>query len=175
MARAFSRRERNVVITGGIFLVCFVTYWFVLVPEREELASLQAAVRAKTEEYKEIQKIEAQHNLLKRESAQIVQKILQRRKDFDLSAFVAKTENDQNFTRERAFPPNRTTYGKFEKSACRFRYKDKALHQIVAFLKEIEKPENVITVELLTINPASTSDPSRLGLEIRLATVVPVE
>jgi len=175
MARAFSRREWNVVITGGIFLVCFLMYWFVLVPQREELASLQAAVGAKEDDYKEIQKIEAQYNLLKRESDPIVRRILQRRKDFDLSAFVAETENKQNFTRDRAFPPDKTTYGKFEKNTCRFRYKDKALHQIVAFLKEIEKPENVVTVELLTINPSSTSDPSRLGLEIRLATVVPVK
>jgi len=175
VARAFSQRERNVIIAGGVFVICFLAYWFVLLPQKGELANVRARVRAMSDEYKEIRKIQGQYSRLKRETDPVMQRILRRRKDFDLSAFVAESENQQNFKRTREYPPSRDSHGNFDKTTARFRYDDKSLDQIVQFLKVIEEPENVITIGSLTITPKSTSDPSRLNLEFKLATVVPAK
>jgi len=174
MARGFSGRERRVIIAGGVFLVGFVGVWFVLRPARDNLDELKAAVRAMDKEYKEIQKIEAQHRILKEETDPVMQRILQRRKGFDISAFMAETEARLNFTRTRETPLRPTPYGDYEKRSSTFFYDDKTLDQIVQFLKEIEKPENVLGVEYVRIQP-KTTERSKLSLEIKLATVVPVK
>jgi len=173
MARALSQREKNVIIGAGIFLVCFVLYWFIILPKREDLRDLKESVEKLRAQHQEVERIRAQHNLLKKETDPVMQKILQRKKDFDLSAFVAETEKLQKITRNRETTLRPTTYGNFEKQTSVFTYEDNSLYQIVEFLKEIEKPENVISIESLTIRPKSAADPSRLNLEIRLATLVP--
>jgi len=172
MAREFSRRERNVIIAGGIIVVCFLTYSFALSPQREELRNLKGQVRSLSDEYDKIEKIEANYMRLKEEADPIVRKVLQRRKDFDLSTFVAETEKLQNFSRFRGNPPSTTAQGK---QTCSFSYQDKTLYQIVEFLKQIEKSEHVVGIELLKITPKSASDPSRLNVDIRLVTVVPAK
>jgi len=174
MKHRFSRRERNVIIAGGTFLIFFLVLWFVLQPTWGERSRLKQEVRRMTGEYEEIVRIERQYKLLKRETDPVMQKILQRRKDFDLSAFVAEKEDQLKFERLREFPPGRSTYGNFEKRTSRFRYESKALHQIAEYLTEMEKPENVISIETLRITP-NQSDRSQLSLDISLVTVVPVK
>jgi Tfp pilus assembly protein PilO len=172
MARALSRREKNVIIAGGIFLVCFLAYWFVLSPQRDKLKTLKSAVVGMTREYKEIQRIEAQYQRLKRQTDPIMYRVLQRPKNFDLSTFIAETERLQNFTRRQELSPRTVAYGKFEKQISSFRYEDKSLIQIVDFLRAIKKSENVIAIESLTITPHSPADPSRLNVNLKVATVV---
>jgi len=175
MARALSSREKNTIIAGGIFLFCFLVILFVLSPKKKELNELKASVRAMTNELEEIKKIEAQHNRLKGETDPVMQKILQRRKDFKLSGFVADTEDRLNFSRTREIPARTTTHGNFEKRGATYIYSNKTLRQIVGFLEEIEKPDNVIGIESLRITPKSTTQRSQLELYIKLFTVVRVE
>jgi hypothetical protein len=175
MARTLSGRERNIIIAGAMFVVCFLVVWFAVRPARDKLAELKAVVRSMTDQYKEIQRIEAQHRSLKRETEPVMQRILQRRKGFDLSAFMAETEARLNFARTRETPLGRTPYGDFEKRTSTFFYDDKSLDQVVGFLKELEKPENVIGVENVRVWIKSPTERSKLNLELRLATVVPVK
>ena len=137
----------------------------------KDLTTLKSVVRRRSEEYASIGRIEAQFKQVTRETDPVKNRIAQRG-SFDLSAFVATTERLQNFTRQRQTPPQSETYGDFEKVTSTFTYTDKTLTQIKDFLKEIEKPENVVSVEWGSILPASARDPSRLKLDIRLATVV---
>jgi len=170
MARAISHREKNIIIAGGIFLVCFLSYWFVIVPKREELKSLKDRVLRMTKEYEQIGSIEKQYNRLTSETESVKQRIGRRGTDFDLSAFVAEKEKQQNFTRTTQSPPHSEAYGDFEKQTSTFSYQNKSLDQIVEFLKQVEKPENVVSIEWLAFKPKPT-DPSQLSLDIRLATV----
>lgn len=174
MAGAFSARERNVVFAGGIFLICFLTYWFVLLPKRQELKNLKAAVRSMSDEYQEVRKIEAGYQRLKRESDPVMNRIVRRGKDFDFLDFVAKTEEAKGFANSGVVSHRAESYGNYEKRSSTFSYHDRGLQEIVGFLKEIENPNNVIAVESLTIRPRSSSDPSKLSLDLKLATVVPV-
>ncbi len=152
--------------------MCFLLLWFVLLPTKDKLSNLRATVNAMTKEYEETRKIQSQYNTLKRETDPVMKRILQRRKDFDLSAFVAETEQKQNFSRTREIPVRPTAYGDFEKRSSTFLYDDKSINQIVEFVTGIEKPENVIGIEFLRVTPKSASDRSHLKLEIKLATVV---
>ncbi len=174
MARAFSQREKSVIIAGGVFLICFLAYSFVIVPKRADLNYLKARVREMTSNYKEIRDIEGEYNRLKKDTDPILHGIQQRRADFDLSAFVAEVEKNQNFTRTRGNPPLQTPYGDFAKQSCGFSYQSKTLPEIVEFLKRIESPENVITIEWLIVRP-KTSDPHQMDFDVRLATVVPLK
>jgi hypothetical protein len=175
MAGKLSQRQTNVIIAGAVFVVCFLSYSFVLSPKRKELKDLKSVVLRLEQQHEEIGRIERQYNELKRDSDPLRERILQRQKGFDLSAFVATTERLQNFTRQRQTPPHSETYGNFEKHSSTFTDNDKTLPQIKDFLREIEKPENVVSVEWLAIVPANPRDPSRLKLDIRLATVVPAK
>jgi Tfp pilus assembly protein PilO len=175
MAEAISQRGRNVVIAGGIFLVCFLAYWFVLLPKRGDLSSLKSAVRSLTEEYKEIRKLEEEYRRLERETESVKYRIDRRGKDFELSAFVAATEATRNFERSRSSAPHSEPYGDFEKRSLTFSYQGKRLHEIVGFLEEIEDPKNVVSIESLTVSPRSRTSLSELNLNIRLSTVVRVK
>jgi hypothetical protein len=172
MARTFSRKERNVIIAGAIFLVCFLLVWFVLLPKRESLANLKSSVRAMQGELEELRTIESQYNRLTVETEPVMNRLDRRRKDFDLSAFVAETENRLNFIRTREIPLRPTTHGDFEKRSATFIYSDKTLRQIVEFLQEIENPDNVVGIETLRITPKSATERSLLELNVRLFTVV---
>ena len=174
MSKGISHRERNVIIAGAIFLVGFLSLYLVLGPEKDKLSALKATVRAMTKEYEDLRRIEAQHNLLKRETDPVMQRILRRKKDFELSSFVAATEGRLNFARVREVPSRRTPYGDFETQSSTFYYRDKKLHQIIQFIESIDQPENVISLESLRIKP-KTSDRSMLELDIKLATVVRVK
>jgi hypothetical protein len=174
MARALSARERNVIIGGGIFLICFLAFYFVVAPKRKELKVLKSQVAAMREEDKEIDRIERLHELLKRETDPVRHRIEQRRKDFDLVGFVDKTQAELNFGRVRQIPQRPATYGNSEKHASTFVYDGKSLAEIAEYLKRIEEPDKVISIEDFLLTPKSPSDPSRLNLRIRLATVVPI-
>ena len=172
MARTLSRKERNVIITGGIFLVGFLVVWFVLMPKRETLATLKSSVRAMRGELEELRKIESQYNRLKIETDPVMNRLDRRRKDFDLSAFVAETENRMNFTRAREIPSRPTTHGDFERRSATFIYSNKTLRQIVEFLQEVEKPDNVVGIETLRVTPKTATERSQFELYVKLFTVV---
>jgi Tfp pilus assembly protein PilO len=171
MSKGISRRERNVIIVGAVFLAGFLGLWFVLGPQREKLSALKTTVRAMNKEYEDLRRIEAQHNLLKRQTDPVMQRILRRKKDFELSSFVAATEGQLNFSRTREVPARQTPYGDFETQASTFYYRDKKLHQIIQFIETIDRPENVISLDSVRIKP-KTSDRSMLELDMKLATVV---
>lgn len=172
MPKKFSQRERNIIIAGGIFLVGFLVVWFVLLPKREALATLKSEVRDMREKLQELSKIESQYKRLTVETKPVMDRLDRRRKDFDLSAFVAETENRLNFTRAREIPSRPTTHGDFERRSATFIYSDKTLRQIVEFLQEIEKPDNVVGIETLRITPKSATERSLLELYVKLFTVV---
>ena len=172
MAKEFSQRERNIIVAGGIVLVAFLVVWFVLLPKREALGTLKAEVRDMQGKLGELRKIESQYNRLQTETAPVMNRLDRRRKDFDLSAFVAETENRMNFTRAREIPSRPTTHGDFEKRSATFIYSDKTLRQIVEFLQEIENPDNVVGIETLRITPKSATERSLLELYVKLFTVV---
>lgn len=174
MARHFSQREKNVFVAGAVFLICFLVGWFLVRPQWDELGRLKTEVQRMSSEYDQIRKIERQYNVLKRETDPVMHRILQRRKDFDLLSFVAETENKLNFGRMRHIPAPATAHGDFEKRSSSFLYRDKKLHEIVDFLKEIAKPENVVNIETLRITP-KTSDRSQLEMDVKLSTVVPTK
>ncbi len=175
MAHAMSSRERNTIIAGAGVLVCFLVIWFVLLPKREHLENLKAQVRAMSNELEEIKKIEAQYNRLSGETEPVMEKIQRRSKDFDLSAFAMETERKLNFSRTREIPARGTPYGKFEKRGSTYIYNDKTLRQIVEFIQQIEKPDNVVGIESLRITPKSTTQRSLLELYVKLFTVVEAE
>lgn len=175
MAGKLSQRQTNVIIAGAVFLACFLTYSFVLSKKMKDLKELKSVVVRLEQQYDEIGRIEKQYNRLKQETDPVKDRIERRGGEFDLSAFVSTTQRLQNFTRQRQTPPQSETYGNYEKHSSSFSYTDKTLAQIKDFLKEIEKPENVISVESLAVQPASRANPSRLKLDIRLATVVPLK
>ena len=94
------------------------------------------------------------------------------RRQFDLSAFVAETEERLNFTRTREIPSRPTTEGDFERQSATFIYTDKTLRQIAEFLQEIEKPDNVVGIETLRITPKNAAERSLLELYVKLFAVV---
>jgi hypothetical protein len=175
MPHAIGSREKNAIIGGAIFLIAFLLIWFALLPKRHSLNELKASVRAMTDELEEIGKIESQYNRLKIETDPVMNRIQQRRKDFNISSFVMETENRLNFSRTREIPARPTTYGNFEKRGATYIYSDKSLRQIMEFIGEIEKPENVVGIESLRITPKSTTQRSQLELYIKLFTVVQAE
>ena len=146
-------REKNILMAGGIVLVCILIANFIVEPYLEARKKLTGSIAAQEKALVEIRLLQETYGELKNEEGGIRERLQQRPQGFTLFNFLDRqTETAKIKANVKYMKPSTVdNEGEFSESIVEMKIEDIALGPLTKYLELIESESNVVSVRRLSI------------------------
>jgi len=150
-----SEREKNVLITGGVFLILFIAAQFFLLPAVEKKKTLAKMVLSRKSQLNEIYTLQNEYKQLTRVNTDENRLLSGRAKNFTLFAFLDTLAEKSGVKKNIAYMKPSSV--KLEKSSntlstVRVKLESLFLNDLVDFLYRIESSTNAVNIKSLSLS-----------------------
>jgi hypothetical protein len=154
MKRQLKKTERTALYVGGV-LFALILLWLVWInPMRTDIKSLTRRVSEKREKRREAVELKETYVRLRGDMNAYAEIITRREIGFSLSGYITKVEGDLNFPNQERRPETTRRIGtEFVKTSIGYKYVNKSLDEIIAFLYVMENPDNAIVIDSFNLIP----------------------
>lgn len=147
-----SRRDRMALIVGGIVVLATVVAFGLILPYQEALARLDSRIATRQKQVREVQALQQEYRILKRQLAQ-AQSRLDQSRGFSLFSFI-ESQTTQVATKENLvyMRPQQTAVREDRKEeSVEIKLEKLRLDQLVRFLYGIESADAYLQVKNLRV------------------------
>lgn len=154
------KREKQIVVAGLIFLVCFALFHFVVSPLLQARQQTHKALIHKKEELQKIHQLQADYHKLQNQSANVEERLQKRNPAFSLFSFVEEKASKAKVKQQinSMTPSTSEGEGSLQESRVDLKLERISTQQLVDFLKEIESTENIVVVKRISIQDNGKED-----------------
>jgi len=150
---SLDKREKMVLLGGGIFLLCFFALQLVILPLWEIRSSLQTSIERKGRELEKISRLKNEYQQLKLQEGGIEARIADRSSGFTLFTFLDKQATKAQVKKQIKYmkPSTEEGDGNLQESMVEMKLQKIALKSLVSYLKLVESEENVVSIRRISI------------------------
>jgi len=149
-----SRREKLALLAAGGFVTLFIVIQFIVFPLFDKKARLQRGIAVKTDAIVQMQRLQAEFDLLKAQTDQSKVRFDKRPQGFTLFSFLDQLAGQTGVKDNIAYmKPSKTAQksGPFSISSVEMKIQAVTLSQITQYLHKVETSPNMVTVKRLSI------------------------
>jgi len=167
-----SARDRTALGVGGTVLLFFVLFQFVLVPLAHRRQRLKSALIHRQQGVVRMEEMQARYRALNRQSDSLARRLEGRPPGFSLFSFLEKQAAATSVKKHIVSmkPSTPSEEGPFTQVMVEMKLRTLGLQQLVAFLKRVESPENLVAIRRLSIRENSRK-PGSLDVTVQVVTV----
>ncbi len=152
-----SKREKNILIAGAVFLVLFFIYTLGIAPVFEKRQTLNRALVEKQAGLEQIKALSLQYRSVSRLSDSQTQFMASRSKNFSLFSFIdlqaQQSGVKENVEYMKPFT-KKNEVSKYLEATVKVKLKEVYLKQLVDFLYRIESSQNGVSIISLSLTKA---------------------
>jgi general secretion pathway protein M len=165
------RREKLVIIAGGVAVVLLLFYRFGLSPAIERLRMLDRLVAIKERDLHQMKTLRETYLAQKRLMEEVNRSLAQRGQDFAIFSFLEDLANKTGIKNNIMYmKPAITTPGElFRESSVEMRLEGIALQQLTRYLYDIERAPQLLRVRRMHIKPRP-ANPDLLDVTFQVST-----
>jgi len=165
------RREKLVIIAGGVAVVLLLFYRFGLSPAIERLRMLDRLVAIKERDLHQMKTLRETYLAQKRLMEEVNRSLAQRGQDFAIFSFLEDLANKTGIKNNIMYmKPALTTPGElFRESSVEMRLEGIALQQLTRYLYDIERAPQLLRVRRMHIKPRP-ANPDLLDVTFQVST-----
>jgi general secretion pathway protein M len=165
------RREKLVIIAGGVAVVLLLFYRFGLSPAIERLRMLDRLVAIKERDLHQMKTLRETYLAQKRLMEEVHRSLAQRGQDFAIFSFLEDLANKTGIKNNIMYmKPAITTPGElFRESSVEMRLEGIALQQLTRYLYDIERAPQLLRVRRMHIKPRP-ANPDLLDVTFQVST-----
>jgi general secretion pathway protein M len=169
-----AKREKNILIGGGIFLFLLLFYNFAIAPLRERIEILEGKIQGREEDRREIIKLRDDYLAFRRDLKLVEEGLATRGEGFSLFSFlegltVETGIKDRLVSME---PRERHVSNYYKESTVEIRLKNIEMSELVNYLYRIENPPRFLIINDLLVRPQRGS-PGRVEVSFEVSTLIP--
>ena len=146
-------RDRKVLIVGGVCVLLFVVFQFVVFPLMENRDRLERNISAREKALVKMKDLQVEYKQLYSKANVLLDQLVGRQNDFSLFSFLeqmaAKSEVKKNITYMK--PSETADEGPFKEVLVEMKLQAISLKQLVDFLTLVESPRNVVALKRISI------------------------
>ena len=148
-----AKREKYAIAFAALFVVVFSLVQFVIFPIFKERERIQRGVQAKETGLKEIEKMRAEYQDLKKNSQEIKQTLSKRERGFTLFSFLEKAASETAVKDHIKYMKPSSSQGKglYKEIMVEMKLEAITLNQLVSYLYGIESPEDLISIKRISV------------------------
>ena len=148
-----AKREKYAIAFAALFVAIFSLLQFLIFPFFEERARIQRGVRAKEMGLKEIEKMRAEYQDLKKNSQEIKQILAKRERGFTLFSFLERAASETAVKDHIKYmkPSSLQGRGLYKEIMVEMKLEAITLNQLVSYLYGIESQEDLISIKRISI------------------------
>jgi general secretion pathway protein M len=165
------RREKLVIIAGGVAVVLLLFYRFGLSPAIERMRMLDRLVAIKERDLHQMKTLRETYLAQKRLMEEVNRSLAQRGQDFAIFSFLEDLANKTGIKNNIMYmKPALTTPGElFRESSVEMRLEGIALQQLTRYLYDIELAPQLLRVRRMHIKPRP-ANPDLLDVTFQVST-----
>jgi general secretion pathway protein M len=165
------RREKLVIIVGGVAVALLLFYRFGLSPALERLRMLDRLVAIKERDLHQMKGLQETYLAQKRLMEEVNRSLAQRGQDFAIFSFLEELANNTGIKNNIMYmKPALTTPGElFRESSVEMRLEGVALQQLTRYLYDIERAPQLLRVRRMHIKPRP-ANPDQLDVTFQVST-----
>jgi general secretion pathway protein M len=165
------RREKLVIIAGGVAVVLLLFYRFGLSPAIERMRMLDRLVAIKERDLHQMKTLRETYLAQKRLMEEVNRSLAQRGQDFAIFSFLEDLANKTGIKNNIMYmKPAITTPGElFRESSVEMRLEGIALQQLTRYLYDIERAPQLLRVRRMHIKPRP-ANPDLLDVTFQVST-----
>ncbi|MCL2457618.1 MAG: type II secretion system protein GspM [Desulfobulbus sp.] len=158
--KKLNQREKMAVGIGGGALVLFVLLQFIFLPLLDNRAKLTKRLAAREKAVAEMRLLQAQHQKIGQRTGSLATWLAQRDPEFSLFSFLEEKSAVSEVKELIAYmkPSKSTEYEQFKQSLVEMRLQGLGLAQLVAFLEQVEAPDQLVGIEKIAIQDNSKEE-----------------
>lgn len=168
------QREKVIIVLGISIFIGFVLLQFGVGPYLKASGSLDRALVKNRSDIVELQLLQQEYQNLQAEAGGIREQLKKRAVNFSLFSFLDKQASEaevKNFISYMKPSTSERRDGELIESSVEMKLQEISLRQFVDFLKRIESPENVVSIQRISIQE-SGKVAGGLDIIIRIMTFV---
>lgn len=167
------QREKVIILIGCLFLLCFFILQFVIGPYLAASKKLDSSIVQRKADLVELQLLQQEYRGLKEEEGGIKEQLTERPANFSLFSFLDKQASASGVKEYIGYMKPSTSEGDGEllESLVEMKLQKITLEKLVAFLKLIESPENVVSIKRISIQE-SGKDEGFLEVILQIVTFI---
>ncbi len=153
------KREKGIVIIGGIILVALFFFHFIVSPLVSERAKAQKAIVVKKNELRKIVALQKDYLQVANQVDGIEERVAERSGEFTLFSFIERQATLAKVKEQIKYmkPSVEDGDGILFSSVVDMKLEEVSLVQLVAFLKLVESPVNVVSIGRVSIQNSGKS------------------
>jgi General secretion pathway, M protein. len=148
-----SQREKMAIGIGGGALVLFVLVQFIVFPLADSRNRLLKRLAVREQAVAEMRLLQKQYREIGKHANSLVTLLGQRDSQFSLFSFLEEKSAASEIKDRIAYmkPSESTEHGQFNQSLIEMRLQGIGLDQLVAFLEQVEVPDQLVGIDKITI------------------------
>lgn len=154
------QREKVTVLSGILFLVCFVIIQFGITPFYEASKKLDRSIAKRKEDVVELQLLQQEYRSLRNEAGSLRDQINKRPATFTLFSFLDEQANRAEIKEFISYmkPSLTESDGELQESVVEMKLQKVTLTQLVDYLKLIESTVNVVSIKRISIQESGSEE-----------------
>lgn len=152
-----SRRDRVALGVGGSALVLYLLIQFVIFPLYDDNKRLRKSITTREDNLLVMHDMREQYHRLAARSSDLDQQLSARPGNFSLFSFLEQKAARADVKKNIAYmkPSDSVDSGSFRQLLVEMKLQAVNLKQLVAFLEQVESPENLVALKRLTVQQNS--------------------
>ncbi len=161
------KREKITIFIGACFILCFLILQFAITPYFDARKKLENSIAKKKSDLIELQTLQQEYRTLKAEAGGIKEQLQKRAANFSLFSFLDSQATEAEIKDLISYMKPATSEGDGDllESSVEMKLQRISLEKLVAYLERVESPENVVSIERISIQESSKENS---GLEVIL-------
>lgn len=172
--RVYSKREKYVLISGGIFLILFFGLQYGIFPLFEKRENYQRILKEKQIAYTEMMDLQQKYQAVSSEFDSRKKALSGRKEGFSLFSFLDAEAQKGGLKEKVAYmtPSSKKIENTpYTMDSVKFKLTEVYLRELMALLQRIESPENGVSITALLLNKTG-KDNDRLDAVIETETMM---
>ena len=155
-----ANREKNLLISCGIFLLAVIVSQFLVMPWFAERDRLIAGIASREKDVQEMILMQRKLTAAKENTSGVAANLRLRPKKFALFSYLEKTADTNRVKKFITYmkPSASNSKGPLNESLVEMKLAGVGLESLINYLKEIESPENVVYLKRLSIQSSKKQE-----------------
>jgi general secretion pathway protein M len=154
------KREKRIVLVGGVFLICFTLFHLAVSPLLTSRQQTQKALIQKKKDITQIRQLQEEYQNLQGQALDIQNRLQKRSPSFTLFSFIeeqaTKAEVKQRIN--SMTPSTSEGEGVMQESRVDLKLEQISLRQLVAFLQQVESTDDAVVIKRISIQENSKAE-----------------
>ena len=170
--RQLNKREKIVVSTGGLMLLLYIVFHFIVFPLAGNRAKLAKNLALREKELVEMRTMQRRYQELSKQSGSLTSLLAKRDAGFSLFSFLEKNAADSQVKEHIVYmkPSESPKNELFKQSMVEIKLQAISLKQLVDFLEKTESTENLVGIDKITIQE-NTKEAATLDVTLKMVSV----